>query len=107
MYSFNLHLLLLQSGDIEINPGPMKSSRLKFCHWNLNGTAGYDSVKVALIEAFIKPINIVITCLPETFLDSAILLNDERLYIKGNSMILADHPSNTKRGGVCIYYKEY
>ena len=28
MYSFNLHhLLLLQSGDIEINPGPMKSSR--------------------------------------------------------------------------------
>ena len=32
MYSFNLHhLLLLQSGDIEINPGPMKSSRLNFC----------------------------------------------------------------------------
>ena len=22
-------------------------------------------------------------------------------------MIRADHPSNTKRGGVCIYYKEY
>ena len=32
MYSFNLHhLLLLQSGDILINPGPMKSSRLNFC----------------------------------------------------------------------------
>ena len=22
-------------------------------------------------------------------------------------MIRGDHPSNTKRGGVCIYYKEY
>ena len=28
-------------------------------------------------------------------------------YIKGYSMIRADHPSNTKRGGVCIYYKKY
>ena len=26
------HLLLLGSGEIEINPGPMKSSRLNFCH---------------------------------------------------------------------------
>ena len=54
---FNLHnLLLLQSGDIEINPGPMKSSRLNFCHWNFNGIATHDFVKVPLIEAFIKTI---------------------------------------------------
>ena len=26
--------------------------------------------------------------------------------IKGCSLVKADHPSNTKRGGVCIYYKE-
>ena len=33
IYSFNLHhLLLLQSGDTKINSGPMKSSRLNFCH---------------------------------------------------------------------------
>ena len=43
----------------------------------------------------------------EIFLDSTIPLNDERLYIKGYSMIRADHPSNKKRGGVCIYYKGY
>ena len=56
MYSFNLHhLLLLQSGDIEINPGPMKCSRLNFCHWNLSGIAAHDFVKVHLIEAFINP----------------------------------------------------
>ena len=26
--------------------------------------------------------------------------------IEGYSLIRSDHPSNTKRGGVCIYYKE-
>ena len=80
IYSFNLHhLLLLRSGDTEINPDPMKSSRLNFCHWNLNGIATHDFVKVTLLEAFIKANNINIICLSETFLDSAIALIDERL----------------------------
>ena len=83
MYSFNLHhLLLLQSSDTEISLGPMKSSRLNFCHWNLNGVVTHDFVKVPLIEAFIKANNIDINCLSETFLDSKIPLNDERLCIK-------------------------
>ena len=38
------------------------------------------------MEAFIKSNNIDIICLSETFLDSAIPLNDERLYIKGYSL---------------------
>ena len=55
MYTFNLHhLLLLQSDYIELNPGPMKSSRLNFSHWNLNAIAAHDFVKAPLIEAFIK-----------------------------------------------------
>ena len=60
-----------------------------------------------MIEAFIKANNIDIISLSETFLDSTIPLNDEILYIKGYSTIRADHPSNTKRGGVYLYYKEY
>ena len=101
MYIFNLnHLLLLQSGDIEINPGAKKSSGMNFCHWNLNGVATHDSFKLTLIEAFIKANDIDIICLSETVLDSTIPFNDERLYfrdyIKGYSMIRADHPSNTK-----------
>ena len=105
MSSFYLHhLILLQSGDIEINPGPMKSSRVNFCHWNLNGTAAHDFVKVPLIEAFIKANNIDVNFLLEIFLDSTIPLNDERLYIKWYLMIRADHSSNTKRGGVCIFF---
>ena len=75
MCSFNLHyLLLLQSNDIEISLGHMKSSRLNFCHWNLNGIAAHDFVKVLLIEAFIKAKNIDIIRLSETFLDSTIPL---------------------------------
>ena len=26
--------------------------------------------------------------------------------LDGHNLIRSDHPSNTKRGGVCIYYKE-
>ena len=37
-YAFNLKCtLLLESGDIETNPGPRRSSFIKFCQWNLNG----------------------------------------------------------------------
>ena len=74
MYSFNLyHLRLLQSSDIEINPGPMKPSRLNFCYWNLNDDIStYDFVKVPLIEAFIKANSIDIICLSETFVDSSL-----------------------------------
>ena len=50
MYCSNLHnLLLSQSGDTEINPIPMN-----FCHWNLNGIAANDFVKVTLIETEIE-----------------------------------------------------
>ena len=64
----------------------MKSSRLNFCHWNLNDIAAHDFAKVPLTEAFIKANNIDIICLSETFLDSTIPFNDERLYIKGYSI---------------------
>ena len=105
MYSFNLHhLLLLQSRDIEINH-VLWNFQDWTCHWNLGGIAADDFVNVTLIEAFNNANNIDIICLSDTFLDSTIPLNDERLYINGHSMIRADHPSNTKRGGVCKYYK--
>ena len=59
---------------------------MNFCHWNLNGIAAHDFVKVPLIEAFIKANNIDIICLSETFLHSTIPFNNERLYIKGYSI---------------------
>ena len=43
----------------------------------------------------------------ETFLNSSIETNDDRISIDGYNLIRADHPSDSKRGGVCIYYKEH
>ena len=98
-------ILLVNSGDIGANPGPRKSS-IKFCHWNLNGLAAHDFIKVLLIETFISTHNFDILCLSETFLDSTIDLNDENINIDGYSILRADHPSNNKCRGVCIYFKQ-
>ena len=50
--------------------------------------------------------NYDIICLSETFLDPSIDLSDERITIERYNLLRADHPSNKKRRGVCIYYKE-
>ena len=56
-YVFNLkRMLLLESDDIETDPGP-SGTFIKFCHWNLNGLAVHDFVKMPLIEAFITTLN--------------------------------------------------
>ena len=48
-----------------------------------------------------------IICSSETYLDSTTHNDDDKLQIPGYTLILirSGHPSNTKRGGVCIYYK--
>ena len=98
------YILLLNSGDIETNPGPRKSSPIKFCYWNLNGLAAHDFIKVPLIEPFISTHNFDILCFSETFLDSTIDRNDENINIDDYSILRADHPSNNEREGVCIYF---
>ena len=42
----------------------------------------------------------------ETFLDSSISNDEIRINIARYSLIKADHPSNTKKGSVCIYGKD-
>ena len=91
-------------GDIESNPGNRKISALKIFHWNLDGPAGHEFPKLSLIEVFINVNDTDIICLSEPFLDSPI--NENRLSIPGYSMMTADHPSNAKIDGVCLYYKE-
>ena len=98
--------VLLKSGDIETIPGPKKSSAIRFRHWNLNGMAAHDFVKVPFIEAFIIAHNFDIVCLSETFLDSSVPDHDENININGYSLLRVDHPNNINRGGVCMYFKE-
>ena len=100
------HLLLLLSGDIETNPCPKRSPNIKFCHWNLNGLAAHNFIKVSLVEAFILTNNFDLVCLTQTFLDSTIPNDDVKIQINGYSLLRADHPNDIKRGGVCIYFKE-
>ena len=57
--------LLMQCGDIEVNPGP-KYSSLTFCHWNLNGLTAHDNIKISLLQAYVTHYNCDIICISET-----------------------------------------
>ena len=41
----------------------------------------------------------------ETYLNASISNDDDSLKVPGYNLFRADHPSNTKRGGVCIFYR--
>ena len=94
--------LLIHCNDTETKPGP-KYSSLTFCHWNLNGLKAHDSIKISLLQAHMTQHNYEITCQSETFLNSSIQSDDHRLTIDGYNLIRADHLSDSKKGGVCIY----
>ena len=61
--------------------------------------------KVSLLSAFISVHKLDIICLSETYLNSETSPDDDNLEIPGYNIIRKDQPSNTKRGGVCAYYK--
>ena len=44
-------------------------------------------------------------CLSETYLDFNASLDNGNLEMFGYALVCSDHPSNTKRGGVCLCYK--
>ena len=44
-------------------------------------------------------------CLSESHLNIEILSSDSNLQIPVYNFARMNHPSNTKRGGVCLYYK--
>ena len=61
--------------------------------------------KVSLLSAYISFHKFYIICLSETCLNSEIPYDDENLEIPGCNLVREDHPSNSKRGGVYVYYK--
>ena len=60
---------------------------------------------MSLLRAYISTHKLDVICISETYLDSDISDDDDNLKIAGYNLIRADHSSNTRRGGVCIYYK--
>ena len=101
--------LLLLCGNVELIPGPNQNTakKLAICHWNLNDIAAHNFVKLVLLKAYISVHKFDIIGLLEKYLDSSILHDDSNLEIPGYVLVHSDHPSNKKRGGVCIYYKSY
>ena len=99
--------LINLSGDVEKNPGPKSYSAqyLTICNWNLNSIAAHNFIKVVLLKACISFHNMDIVCRSKTYLDSSVPTDDDNLQIPGYRSVRADHPSNAKRGGVLVYYK--
>ena len=106
--SFNLNqILLIRSGNVELNPSPKNSSSLPFFHWNLNGIATHNFAKISFIQSYGLSYNIDIIFLTETFLEFSIEVTDPNINISGYNSLRSDHPSNTKRGSVCMFYEDY
>ena len=97
--------LLLLHGDIETNPGPDKKYKsFTCCHWNVNKLSAHNLLKLSSITAYNTIYKYDFICISETYLDSSVQSDDRDISINGYKLIRADHPSNSKRGGVCIFY---
>ena len=96
------------SDRIELNPGPKPNfcKNFSICHWNLNSITSHNFIKVSLLTTYNSIHKFDIICLSETYLNSETLSIGKKLNVPGYNLIRADHLSNTKRGGVCIYFKE-
>ena len=103
---FFCSLILLTHDDVETNPGPKKSHLHFCCHWNVNSLIAHNMLKVSLLEAYNTVHKYDFICISETCFDSLGESEDDDLRINGYKSIQIDHPLNTKRGGVCMYYKE-
>ena len=103
---FFIQNLLSCCGGIEENHGP-KYSSVTFCHSSLNGLTAHDTTKTLLLQAYITQYNYDIICQTETFLNSSILNDDNRITIDVYNLIRSDHPSDSKKGGVCVYCKKH
>ena len=95
MFGNLFQLLMVCSGDIEINPVPKTKNQISFYHWNLNGLAAQNFNKISLLQALSVTHDYDIICLSDTFLDSSISNEDERVNIEGCNLLRASHPKQS------------
>ena len=93
-------ILIIMSNDIKLNPGPhFHNSFFSFMSWNLNSLTKDDFKRVHVLEAHNTLLNYdIITNLNDSINNPDPLLNDF-------TFISANSPTNKKRGGVGIFYK--
>ena len=97
------------SWDVELNPGPnqKQDQSLSICYWNLNSIPAHDFQKLESLQGYISSNKVGILCLSETFLNSDLSWDGGNLQLLGFNLIRTDHPSNIKRGRICIYYRDF
>ena len=107
--NFFIYTLIILCGDVKQNPGPRKrgqKSDFSVSYWNVNSLLAHSFAKIDSFIAYNAIHNYDVICFSETFLDSSFTSEDTNLAINGYRLYRADHPSNTKKGGVCIFVKE-
>ena len=65
----------------------------------------YIYKKISLLSAFISVHKLDVICPSEIYLNSETSSDYDNLEIPSYNIIRKNHPSNTKHGGVWIYYK--
>ena len=74
------------------------------CQRNVNSLTTHNVVKLSSIADHNTIHKYDFICVSETYLDSSVRTDDRDILINGYNIIGADHPSNDKRVGLCIYY---
>ena len=100
---------MLQHGDIETNPGTQKGKmkNLSCYNWNVNSLIAHNlRSKIPQLEAYKSVYKHDFICISETFFESTVREADKNIQLDGYNFLREDHASNSKRDGVCIFYKE-
>ena len=71
----------------------------------MNSISAHNYVKLSLLRAYLFTHRFDVICSSETYLDSDTFNEDTNLEIVGYASIRSNHPSNNKRGGACLYYR--
>ena len=108
IYMFHVWLCLItkQSGDTIQNQEskPSLYQNTSIYHWNLNSTLSHNNfIKLSLLWAYIAIHKCDIVCLSETILNTSMSNVDDSSEVPHYNLFRADHTSNTKQGGICIY----
>ena len=97
-------ILIILSNDVHLNPGPQfQNNFFNFMSWNVNSLAKDNFQRVSLIEAHNSLFNYDLISICETSLNDSVTLPDTML--NDYTFEPANHPANTRRGGVGLFFK--
>ena len=73
---------------------------------NKMSSSSSDLSKISQLEAYTSVYKHDFICISKTLFDASVQERDKNIQLNGCNLLRANHPSNSKRGGKCIFYKE-